>query len=182
MRPHLLPFAAVLLAACGDTINLPDAQIPNVVDTVSLSALTGTPITLPSAFSVSTGQPVRTDLSAEFDFAFDIREGQPVLLPRAALNFPPDGRLPPGLQRVDDAFEAILEAPSNGYLTRDTLAVAVGERYVARSRVVCTSLGVPLYGKLEVLAIDAAARTLTFEVLVDENCGYIGLAPGVPEE
>ena len=67
-------------------------------------------------------------------------------------------------------------------VTRDPLAVAVGERYVARSRVVCTSLGVPLYGKLEVLAIDAAARTLTFEVLVDENCGYIGLAPGVPEE
>ena len=34
----------------------------------------------------------------------------------------------------------------------------------------------------EVLAIDATARTVTFQVLVGQNCGYNSLVPGIPEE
>lgn len=175
--------ALLVAAACGDPNELPDAQIANIVDTVTISALTGTPIRLPSAYSIADRLTVRTDLSAQFDFAFDIlpSSGAPVLLPRSALGFPLEGGLQPGLQRREESFAAITEAVSNGYLTRDTIPITAGERYMARSRVVCTSLGVPRYGKLEILGIDAAARTVTFQVLVDENCGYIGLEPGIPE-
>ena len=59
--------------------------------------------------------------------------------------------------------------------------VTLSERYLARSRVNCSALGVPHAAKLEGLAIDATARTVTFQVLGDENCGYIGLEPGRPE-
>jgi hypothetical protein len=48
-----------------------------------------------------------------------------------------------------------------------------------RSRVICTALGVPQYAKLEILALDN--KSVTFQVLVDRNCGYKGLAPGLPD-
>ena len=59
------------------------------------------------------------------------------------------------------------------------MPIAVGERFIVRSRVVCTILGVPLYGKLEILAFQDS--TVTFRMLVDENCGYKDLLPGLPD-
>lgn len=192
MHPSIRASAAALLCvaataavtACSDPNALPDAQLRNIVDTVTISALTGTSIPLPSAYSVADRQPVRTDLSESFDFAFDLlpASGAPVFLPRAALGFPPSGALQPGLQETDEAFDAIEEAVSNGYITGDTIPIAVGERYYARSRIVCASLGVPKYGKLEVLTVDPTARSVTFRILVGDNCGYIGLQPGIPED
>ncbi len=182
MRPSIVCLAAILgLAACGDPNALADPQIENVVDTISISALTETAIQLPSALSLAGPRSVRTDLSADFDVAFDLRDGLPVFIPRAGLNFPASG-LQPGLIRSTSDFAAITEAGSNGYTTRDTVQLAVGDVFVARSRVVCSSLGAPLYAKLRILGIDALARTVTFEVLADQNCGYIGLAPGLPEK
>lgn len=184
MRPFPYALLVAGLAACSDPNSLPDAQITNVVDTFTISALTGTPIASPSAFSIADRAPIRTDLNAGFDFAFDIlpTTGAPVLLPRSALGFPTEGALLPGLQVREELFDAITEGVTNGYVTTDTIAVAVGERYIGRSRVVCSSLGVPKYGKFEILAVDAAARTITIKTLVNENCGYIGLEPGLPEE
>lgn len=179
--PTLCLAAAAVLCACGDPNALPDPQIENVVDTISISALTGTPIQLPSALSVAGPRVVRTDLSADFDVAFDIRGSTPVFVPRAGLNFPATG-LQPGLMRSDAAFADIREAQSNGYTTRDTLQLAVGNVFVARSRVVCSALQVPLYGKLRILELDPAARTVTFEVLANQNCGYVGLEPGLPDK
>lgn len=182
MRVSTLCLAGVaLLCACGDPNALPDPQIENVVDTISISALTGTAIQLPSALSVAGPRGVRTDLSADFDIAFDIRGAIPVFIPRAGLNFPTGG-LQPGLLRSDKTFADIEQGETNGYTTRDTLQLAVGDVFVARSRVVCSALQVPLYGKLRILELDAAARTVTFEVLADQNCGYVGLEPGLPDK
>ena len=33
-----------------------------------------------------------------------------------------------------------------------------------------------------VLGVDATARRLNFEILVDQNCGYRGLEPGLPKQ
>src|SRR5207244_13256626 len=51
---------ALLVAACGDTSNLPAAFFTNVVDTVSLYALGGPPLALPQASALQGSQPVRT--------------------------------------------------------------------------------------------------------------------------
>jgi len=42
------------------------------------------------------------------------------------------------------------------------------------------SLGLPKYGKLEVVSFDDVARSVTFRILTDDNCGFKGLQPGLP--
>ena len=177
---------SAVLAGCSNANSLPDATIPNVVtDSVRLGALTGTPVALPSGFSVADGVPVRTDQSSSFDFAFDIKSTaagkRGVFIPLAALGLTTISGLEPGVQRTTQAFDAITVAPSNGYTATDTVGVDIGAVYYVRSRVVCGTLGVPEYGKLEVTAVDTAARTVFFRVLVDQNCGYRGLKTGLPQ-
>lgn len=181
LRPLLLPLSlsfvlAATTAACGDDEFL--ASVPNVVDTVTVAALTGTPVSQPSAFSVADGIPVRTD-QANFDFAFEIQDdGTPVFLPVAAMGLPTGSSAQPGLQLRPEAFEAITVARSNGYITEQPVPIAVGQVYMARSRIVC-AIGVPLYGKLEILEL-GDDRTVTFQVLTNNNCGFTGLEPGLP--
>ena len=176
----LLPLAA--LAACSDSNSLADPTDENAVEENTVGSLTDTPITTASAYSISTG-PIRTDQSGEFDFAFDIEgdaaTGQPVLLPRAAMGFPSSTTADPGIQKTTEAFDSITEAPSNGYITDAKVAVAVGDRLLVRSRVIC-SLGVPIYAKMEVLSIEDGE--IHFKVLTDHNCGYRGLEPGFPDK
>jgi hypothetical protein len=174
----LLPVVVALTLACGDDDNLADPSEQNVVDTLVIGSLTGTPITTPSGFSVLDGT-VRTDLTAAFDFAYNIETGgRRVFLPRAALGLPSATTADPGLQRRDETFDAIVVARSNGYVTEEAVPVEVGERYMVRSRVIC-SQSVPLYAKIEILAFEDS--TVTLQVLANRNCGYKGLEPGFPD-
>src|SRR5690349_12778620 len=82
----LLPALVLASAACGDSNGLSDAFFANVVDTVTIGALNGTPISVPSAFSVVERRPIRLDQSSAFDFAFNVDAGgQPVFLPLSVL-------------------------------------------------------------------------------------------------
>ena len=173
----LLPILAALAVACGDDDSLPDPTDQNLVDTLTLGSLTGTPVTTPSGFSVQAGT-VRTDLTANFDFAFDVEDdGRRVFLPRAVLGLP-STTANPGVQRRNEAFDAIVLAQSNGYVTDQAVPIAVGERYVVRSQVTC-GLGVPFYAKVEVLSLEGEFAEL--KVLANRNCGYKGLEPGFPD-
>lgn len=174
---------AGLVCACGNPNDLAVATIPNVESTVTLSALTGTPIATRSAYSVAEAQAVRIDQGAAFDFAFNIDGGgQAVFIPLAVLGLGVQSGTNAGFLKVDQTFEAITSAPLNGYVTADTVKIAIGDRYVVRSRVVCSGLGLPKYGKIEITGIDPtpSARTVTFRVLTDDNCGYRGLEPDIP--
>jgi len=176
----LLPLAAA--AACSNANSLADPTESNAVDTVTIGSLQGTPISTPSGFNVSSGA-VRTDQSVDFEFAYNIRQladdtYQRVFLPRAALGLS-SASANPGLQLRPETFDQITVAPSNGYVTDSAVAVAVGDRFVVRSRVVCTTLGVPLYAKLEILSFQDS--TVTFRWLSDLNCGYKDLLPGLPK-
>jgi len=177
----LLPLAVA--AACSDPNSLGDPTETNVIDTVTIGSLVGTPISTPSGYNISIG-PVRTDQSVEFEFAYNIRQlpddtYQRVLMPRAALGLSSTTTANPGLQRRDEAFDAIGRARSNGYVVDSAVPVEIGQRYLVRSRVVCTVLGVPLYGKLEILGFQDS--TITFRVLADRNCGFKDLLPGLPD-
>lgn len=177
----LLPLA--LAAACSDNNGIGDATELNVVDTLTLGALEGTPISTPSAYRISTG-PVRTDQTVDFEFAYNIRQlddgsYQRVLLPRAALGLVSTDQVNPGLQRREETFDDITRAQSNGYVADSAVPIQVGERYLVRSRVAaCPTLGVPLYGKLEILSFQDS--TVTFQVLANQNCGFKDLLPGLP--
>lgn len=174
--------AAAAGAACSDANSLPDPTVSNFVDTLTIGALEGTAISTPSGFGIQAGG-VRTDQTVNFEFAYNVRrldDGtyQRVFVPRAALGISLN-TANPGLQRREESFDAITRAPSNGYVSDSVVPVAVGDRFIVRSRVdPCPTLGVPLYGKIEILAF--ADSTVTFRTLVDQNCGYKDLLPGLP--
>jgi hypothetical protein len=176
-RRTLLAIAVVLLAACADD-DLPEPNFQNAVETFTLGSLTSTPVTLPSAYSIPDNQVVRTDQSAGFDFAYVRVEGRDLLVPLDALGL--GGRTSnPGLQKITQSFDLMVDPPTDGYVTSDSIAVAVGDVIVARSRVACY-LGVPQYAKLQVKSINSAAGTLTFDAVANVNCGYRSLALGLP--
>ena len=169
-------------AACSDDNGLPDPNVTNGERTDSLYALEGTPVGTPSAYSLDGSRRVRTDLSVEFDFAYNVEsDGRHVFLPRATLGVDSAAAVNPGLMLRTETFEGITTAPSNGYVTDDPVPIAVGERYVVRGRVTCVSIGVPKYAKLEVLSFDDVSRIVTFRILTDDNCGFKGLEPGLPD-
>jgi hypothetical protein len=179
-----LPAAALLgaAAACGDPFGQ-DAIVENRVDTVTLHALKGTSIRLPSAFNMYQAegfQAVYTHVTSEFDFAFDIDStGKALIYPAGALGLSRE----PGLQLMDRPFEEVHRAPDDGYKADSALAVTPGAVFVARSRVrgdLCVYIAVPRYGKFHVLALDTTARSITLEALVDLNCGFRSLDPGLP--
>jgi hypothetical protein len=183
---HAVTGFALLAGACSDTSGLPAAGIENKIDTVSLYALSSTPIQSPSAYRL-TGSPaaVRTDQSSQFDFAFDFDTGtgRPVFKPTEVLGL---GRSS-ALGRATLAFDLIKSAPSGGWVYDSALVADSGRVLLVRSRpTTCfTGITVSLYAKLEVLAVDTSSapggRRIDFRILVDENCGYRGLEPGLPK-
>jgi hypothetical protein len=183
MRP--LPLIFLLLAlggiACSDSNGLTDPKIENVEHTDTLWALVGTPVSTPSGYSVDGSRRVRTDLSVDFDFAYNVEnEGGHVFLPRAALGIDTATAAKPGFQVRNESFDAITLAPSNGYVTDVPVPITVGQRYVVRSRVTC-DIGVPKYAKMEILAFDEATRIVSFRILTNDNCGFRSLEPGLPD-
>lgn len=183
MRP--LPLLFLLLAlggiACSDSNGLPDPTLENVERTDTLWALVGTPVSTPSGYSVEGNRRVRTDLSVDFDFAYNVEtQGEHVFLPRAALGIDTATAAKPGFLARTESFEAITTAPSNGYITDIPIPIAVGQRYVVRSRVTC-QIGVPKYAKMEILAFNEETRIVSFRILSNDNCGFRSLEPGLPD-
>lgn len=170
-----------LVAGC-DNNDLPAASLENFEDTATVSALVGTPLLEPSAFSVADRQTIRTDQSSSFDFAYNVDAiGRSVFLSRAVLGLGSSTGADPGFLKTSTPFDGITKAQQNGYITDDTVSVAEGERYYVRSRITC-GIGVPLYGKIEILDVDTALRQVTFRYLINGNCGYRSLEPGIPQE
>jgi len=175
----LLAVATTAIAACTGS-QLPEATLTNAVDTVTLGALAGAPLQTPAAFDITTGFPVRTDQTSSFDFVYTFDgQGRHVLVPLQALGLGSNNTANPGLQIVPETFAGITSAPQNGYDSADTLVIHVGDVIAARSRVACY-LSVPQYAKFQILAFDDSAKTMQMQTLSDTNCGYRGLAPGIP--
>ncbi len=173
----------VSLAACKNPFNLGPAFFENAVDTTTIYALRGTAIQLPSAFDIVVNQTARTDRAEPFDFAFDIAaNGQAVLLPARTLGF----SVTAGILVSESTFEAVTDAPGDGYNDSVAVAIEIGDVFVARSRVTSTQCrlrsSLPRYGKFRVLVVDTQQRLLTVETLVNINCGFRGLEPGTPTD
>jgi hypothetical protein len=174
---------AVLLSGCDDSSGLPDAAIPNVERIDTIWALVGTPISTPSGYSlepVNGSRRVRTDLFTSFDFAYNVADGRHVFLPRAALGIDTANAVNPGFRARSESFDAITAAPSDGYITEEPVVIEAGQRYVVRSRVTCL-IGVPKYAKLEIVRFEIDQRLVIFRMLTNDNCGYRGLEPGLPD-
>jgi hypothetical protein len=189
MRAISLPhrrFSLLLLAAglaCGGDSQLAPALFENVVDTVVLYALTGTPVTTASGFDGVRGAAVRTDLNLPFDFAIDLDTANTLrLMPAGTLGYAPEA----GVLVSTESFDGIASAPLEGYAGDTVRAADVGTVFVLRSRAtseLCALSGaLPRYSKYRVLAVDLVQRAATLEFLVNMNCGYRGLEPGLPAD
>ena len=179
--------AAVALAACGDVSGLLPASVPNRTDTISVYALTGTPVTAPSAYWIVSRQVVRTDQNSAFDFAFDIDSlGRVLLLPTGALKLGQQS----GVQLSTLAFDSLRVAPTSGYKVDSAVVLTVNSVAVMHSRAVQCSYDYQpshnYFAKLRVIAIDtttgANGRRIDLEMLTNINCGYRGLDPGLPKQ
>lgn len=182
LRPAL--FALALgISACGDPLTLPPATQETVELSFTLYALTNTSVGTPSAYNMATQATVRTDRSIDLDFAVDMvtdtsGDTSVVMLPRGALGFQPDG----GVQRATAPFDSIALAPVNGYVEDAPLPVDSGDVVLVASRRQQCNFGInrPRYAKLRVESVNRAQRSIAFKIRIDPNCGYRGLAPGIP--
>ena len=187
----LSALAVASLAACGTDLVLPPPQLPVTEHTITLSALTGTFVRTPSAYNMFVQLEVRTDQTTEFDFAFDIGidstfglgtagDTIAVLLPRGALGFTADG----GLQTTPVPFDSIVRGLLSGYEREQGVRVGVGDVVMAASRIQQCSFQVvrPRVAKLRIDQIDFATRQVTIRVVINPNCGYLSLRPGLPTE
>jgi hypothetical protein len=182
MRSSICLLFVLWVTACSDDTGLPDATLTNVERTETLYSLFGTPVATPSGYALDGGRRIRTDQSDGFDFAYNVEaDGRRVFIPRAALGIDTSNTANPGFQLRTETFDGIRSAPSDGYVTDAAVPIALGERYVVRSRVTC-SIGVPKYAKLEILSFDDGAKTVSFRILIDDNCGFKGLEPGLPKD
>ena len=172
-----------VVTACSDPNALQPATSANRVDTVDVFSLSGTPVWEPSAYATLERRAVRLDQTNAADFAYEMMtSGRRAFLPGALVGTPGSAGVDPGFLRTTLPFDSITVAELNGYVTRDTVDIAQGDVFYVRGRIsaICF-LGLPTYGKLEVLSFDDDVRTVRFQVLVNTNCGYKSLEPGLPK-
>jgi hypothetical protein len=167
------------IAACGNTGLQPGVN-PNTVDTVSLYALDGTALDLPSAFRIASPHVLRTDQSSDFDFVFNLMAGDTAaLLPTGALHL----GIGSGIATVKAPFDSIKVVPGGTYIDSLPVKVDSGTVAVVHSRAVSCPVTASfsfLYAKLQVMKIDTVARRIDMIVLTNQNCGYHSLEPGHP--
>jgi hypothetical protein len=149
-------------------------------------ALSGTPIGLPTAYQFTTESLVRPQVLANgqvnFDVAFDLTADNRVLLypVRLIVPQPPGGSPIVGLQRSSGSFDAIERAPDRGYTDDSSMVVAKGEVVLVRLPGSGCAFGDPFYAKMQIDTIFPAERRMILRTLVNRNCGYRALTPGVP--
>lgn len=173
---------AALLTACGDPLSLPPAQLENRTDTLLLYSVGQSPIHFPSAFVMLSRQTARLDQLVSFDFVYGTDDaGGRYFLPFAAVAPTAQTTRLPGFLATESGFDAIEVAEQVGYITHDTIPIRVGEVLYVRSTVDPNcGIGVPYYGKLQVLGFNDEQHSVQFRILINVNCGYRGLELGIP--
>jgi hypothetical protein len=177
---------SVLLAACSSPAGQAPATSVNTVDTVTLYALDDGHTQTPSGYTIIGRRVVQTTTTTAFDFAFNLYTfgpdsvNVPAFLPAGVLRL---GQVP-GFQKTGGPFSAIITAPSDGYVLDKPYPLTVGTLGLARSRRQTCADGTVtyLYAKFHILAIDPVAQTVRFEILANQNCGYMGLDVGIPSK
>ena len=175
----------VTTAACDDPFALGPATRDNVVDTLELFAVNGTPLDKPSALLLATKSRYRLGLDLiPFDFDFLYRldaSGKGELVPFAAIAASSNRAGRSGFQTTASSFGQITIAEQTGYTVDEPAPLELGTVLYLRSNLPngCF-LGIPYYAKMEVIGFDPVARSVSLQVLINNNCGFRGLEPGLP--
>jgi hypothetical protein len=82
-----------------------------------------------------------------------------------------------------ESYDAILEAPTGGYVRDSATVMDVGDVALieAEPAFCAASLYRTIHSKIIVDEIDLANRSVQVRIRVDPNCGFRSLAEGLPE-
>lgn len=184
----ILAVATIASAACSDPLAI-KASLETVEDRPRVFAITATPPTFPSALSVALRQVVRVDGTDNFDVAFDIdAAGKVILYPPRLIATPLATAREVGIQKVTGTFETVLTAPTGGYISDKPTTLSVGEVAVLQTPrhaggEVCTfRLSSLIYAKIAVDSVNLANRSIFLHTVVNPNCGFHSLKPGIPAD
>lgn len=190
-RPGRLAVAGLVavlsVGACKEFTSI-DASFANITGTEVVYALNGGPPGSANALRFFDVFASRADQGFGYDIAFDIDEaGRVVIIPAKALATSFSNPYSVGLQTVTGPFEALLEAPEEGYRVDTAMAVAVGQTVVVESLDNGGSCrfslkGQSYFSKLVITAIDVPRRRIDFTFTVNRNCGFRSFAPGIPRD
>ena len=185
LRRFALPALLVgagLLCACGSSLTSP-ATATDAVQPFTVHALTGSAIGFANALYFPLMNVATVDGSFSFDVAFDINaQGDVVLLPVGVVGQNPAGNRRVGIITPAGTFESVTEAPLSGYTIDSVTVVKPGQTAVVQAQeAACALSATPYYyAKLVVDSLDRPTRTLFGRVLIDLNCGFRSLVPGLP--
>jgi hypothetical protein len=175
-----------LLSACGDPLGI-EATQPVFTEALGVYALSKAPPSYPTAVDTPFGQAVPVNVSASFDFAFDLDAAGNILVhpPRRVLTSPA-GVNRVALQKVAGTFESVDRAPTSGFVKDSSIVVAIGEVVVVEAERTRTgdycafAISPHLYSKFVVDAVDPVVGTITLRLTVDPNCGFRSFTEGIP--
>lgn len=178
----------VLVGACGDPLGI-QATAPVFTTDLGLFALSKAPPSYPTAVDTPFGRAVPVNVSATFDFAFDLDAAGNILVhPARRVVTSPAGVNRVALQKVPGTFESVASAPRTGFVKDSSIVVAIGEVVVVEAERLrqgdfCTfALSPNLYSKFVVDAVDPVAGTITLRLTVDPNCGFRSFTEGIPRD
>ena len=179
----LVPFAAAAaLWACDDPFR-PQADQPNVTQSFSAYALTGTPTNAPAALNLVNKAITRIDGAFDFDVAFDIdKQGRAVVLPLGLVGTPLGGARLVGLKRMSETFDGATEAPKTGYVFDSVFVVQPGAVLAVQAQQgMCQLSFTPyVFAKVVIDSVKLSTRVLYGRTLINLNCGFRQLTPGTP--
>jgi hypothetical protein len=175
---------AVFAMACGDPLTS-KASLANQFDTLAVFSLSGTSIYAPTALNTTFRFVSRADNEFNYDLAFDLdANGDVHLIPvRLVGGVLTSGKLV-GLQKVTGGYEALLKAPSSGYVYDSVVVVKPGDAVavqVTSDQCLGYSFSQQLYSKLGIDSVNLSQRKIFFRLAHDPNCGFRSFATGLPK-
>lgn len=184
-RRVLLTVLAVVLGAvaCQDPFKLTARSI-NIDVGFELWAMSGSPAAYPSGLLVPQASVVRLDAAGSFDLAFDIdANGRLVVLPVSSVVSPIAGTRLIGFQRASGIYNALLEAPKDGWLNDTLFLVNEGQSFFVKvaTQFCQFDLRQDIYAKFYVDSVVPAERRIKLSARVNPNCGFRALTSGIPE-
>ena len=176
----------MVVAACKGFTAI-DASFQNVTASDTVYALNGGPPNSPNSMNFFQGLTERADQGFGFDIAFDIdKNGNAVIIPARVLATAFSNPSSIGLQRSTAPFEAISEAPKDGYRADTAMTVSIGQAVIIEVHDINACLyalkGQSYFSKLVVTEVDTTLKRLAFTVTVNRNCGFRSFAPGLPRD
>lgn len=182
MSRHWRTAAAVAalggLLGCSGSLNVARAPLPDAPSEATLHDFRTAPLQESTGFSLSQSLPVQPSQTPDWDFVYYVTaEGTPQFRPRGmVLNDSSDA----GIQRVQQTFDGLTEAPSGGYSHDAAVKVVDGAVYavVSERDPGYTTVRCRYYAKIQVTAVDPQAGTVDFQHLVNPNCEDRVLVPG----